>query len=199
MAKFIKLNPYKTIQESIDTFFELQYGNIEALILRDDPTFGGKLREMSLSKLVKNAGGQAIGILNIHMLNRKYETANQKTNTREVRAGNESFRNVDASPEFFKTEFFDEDHRLTIRISFTQFPSDAMALSNVKYSATYNTFVGEAGAVENAIKTKEVISYLWEDPAIVLVTKDFFTLVDPILDTWVPTVDDVTGQTLFVA
>ena len=74
MAKFIKLNPYQHIQEEMDAFFQRNYLAIQALSLREDPTYKGKIREMALSKLIKNTAGQGIGILNVHVLNNEYET-----------------------------------------------------------------------------------------------------------------------------
>lgn len=198
MAKFIKLNPYQHIQEQMDAFFEGSYAAVEALALRDDPIFKGKIREMALSKLIKNAAGQGVGILNIQVLNSKYETSNQKTNRNKVRFPQEASQGADVNPEHFTTEFVDNKDCLQVRLSFNQFESHAMALAPVKYSINYKVLVGEDDALENALRTREVISYMWEDAAIVLTTREFFEQVKPILADWQPVKEDITVQTLFV-
>lgn len=198
MAKFIKLNPYQNIQEEMDAFFQRNYLAIQALSLREDPTYKGKIREMALSKLIKNTAGQGIGILNVHVLNNKYETLNQKTNRHKVRFPQEASQGVDVNPEHFTTEFVDDKDMLNVRLSFSQFESHAMALAPVKFSVNYNIIAGEDRAIENALRTREVISHMWEDAAMVLVTREFFEQVAPILSTWAPVKEDVTVQTLFV-
>ena len=198
MAKFIKLNPYQHIQEKMDSFFQGTYVDVEALMLREDPTFKGKIREMTLGKLVKNAAGQAIGLVNIQVLNRKYETTNQKTNRHKSRFPNEDSQGVDVNTEHFTTEFIDERDILHVRLSFNQFESKAMALAPAKYTVAYDIISGEDNAIGNALRTREVISYMWEDSSIVLTTRDFFESVDPILQSWSPSTEDVTVQTLFV-
>lgn len=198
MAKFIKLNPYQHIQEKMDSFFQGTYVDVEALMLREDPTFKGKIREMTLGKLVKNAAGQAIGLVNIQVLNRKYETTNQKTNRHKSRFSNEDSQGVDVNTEHFTTEFIDERDILHVRLSFNQFESKAMALAPAKYTVAYDIISGEDNAIGNALRTREVISYMWEDSSIVLTTRDFFESVDPILQSWSPSNEDITVQTLFV-
>lgn len=198
MAKFIKLNPYQHIQEQMDSFFQETYSKVETLMLRDDPTFKGKIREMTLGKLVKNAAGQAIGLINIQVLNRKYETSNQKTNRHKSRFPNEDSQGVDVNTEHFATEFVDERNILQVRLSFNQFESKAMALAPAKYTVAYEVISGEDQALENALRTREVISYMWEDSSIVLTTRDFFETVSPILQDWTPAKEDITVQTLFV-
>ena len=198
MAKFIKLNPYQNIQEAMDEFFKTHYATIEALILRDDSVFKGKIRELALGHLVKNTAGQSVGIINIHVLNAKYETINQKTNRQKLRFPQEASQGQDVNVEAFTTEFLDERNIIQLRFSFSQFESDAMALAPVKFTAAYNVISGEDQALENALRTREVISYMWEDASIVLTTRDFFTQVEPILNNWTPTKDDITVQTLIV-
>ena len=196
MAKFVKLGPYKTIIESVDAFFKRVYPTIETLAGRTDPVYKGKLREINFAKLIKH-NNLGCGMINIHILNNKYSTHNTKTNRLKPLFKSEFCENV-VSPEFFETDFIDEATQLEIRVSFTQFESKALALSPVKFSAIYNTQQGDKETVDKAIKSKEAISYLCEDPAMVLSTRDFFVLVKPILESWVPAADDVTGETLFV-
>lgn len=197
MAKFVRLSPYKTIIETMDAFFRRVHPTIETLALRTDPVYKGHVREINFAKLIK-LNDLGCGMINVHILNNKFSTLNTKTNRLKPLFESEFCENV-VSPEFFETDFVDEADNLEIRISFTQFESKALALSPVKFSAIYHTQKGDNDAIEKAVKRKECISYLWEDPAMVISTKDFFSLVKPILDAWVPAIEDITGETLFVS
>ena len=197
MAKFVRLSPYKTIIETVDAFFRRVHPTIGTLALRTDPVYKGYVREINFAKLIK-LNDLGCGMINIHILNNKFSTINTKTIRVKPLFESEFCENV-VSPEFFETDFVDEADNLEIRISFTQFESKALALSPVKFSAIYHTQKGDNDAIEKAVKRKECISYLWEDPAMVISTKDFFSLVKPILDAWVPAIEDITGETLFVS
>ena len=196
MAKYIKLNPYSKIVTSLDTFFETHYTTLETLVLRQEPKTQGFIRELVLGKLIKNADDLPIGIVNVQIMNNKYDMKNLKTNRLKRRFPTE--QNVDVSPEYFQSEFLDEKDRLEIRVSISQFESKALALAPAKFSILYNTIVGETDTVANAIKSKELISYLWEDSPIVLTTLDFFEKAKPVLDSWVPASTEITAQTLIV-
>ena len=197
MARFVRLSPYKTIINSMDEFFRRIHPTIEALALRTDPVYKGKIREINFAKIIK-LNSYNYGMVNIHILNHKYSTHNTKTNRLKPLFESEFCETV-VGPEFFETDFVDEADSLEIRVSFVQFESEALAKSPVKFSAIYHTTAGDTDAIEKAVKRKECISYLWEDPAMVISTKDFFSLVKPILDTWVPVIEDITGTTLFVS
>ena len=196
MAKYIRLNPYQEIQAAIDAFFTTHYPAIEALALREEPTFKGKIREMNVAKVIKNANGFIIGLVNIHVMNKKYDMKNLKTNTRSPRFTHE--QNVDVSPEYFTSDFIDPADGLDVRITVKQHLIDNLALSPVSFSTIYKVRVGEDDHIARAIKTKEQIGYMWEDSGVVLAARDFFNNAGPVLETWVPGVSDITGQTLLV-
>ena len=73
-----------------------------------------------------------------------------------------------------------------------------MAQSPVRFSTIYKTYSSDAARADIAVKAKETISHMWEDPALVLATKEYYKLAKPVLEAWSPTKDDVTGQTLYV-
>lgn len=198
MSKLIKLNPYQSIVTDVDAFFTRVYEAIKTLSLRQDPIYKGHIREINFGTLVKT-DGQATGIINVHVLNLKYAAANLKTNRLKPKFSKGEFSESTVTPEFFVTEFVDESDVLEIRVSFNQFESKAMALSPVRFSTLYHVKTDEGDAALKAVASKEVISYMWEDSAIVLSTKDFFDLVKPVMSAWTPAIKDITGETIFVA
>ncbi len=198
MTLYVKLNPYEEIIGKIDAFFNKNYDVLEALMLRKQPSTNAPIREMNISHLVIDNAGLAVGMVNINIRNDKYSVNNFMTETWNPKFGQTDFAANDVNPEHFKQFLLDKSEQIKVHIGFIQFESISMGLSPVKFSSTYA--VNQADGVDKknaAINSKEVISYLWEDPAIVMVTKKFFVDAFPILDSWVPVNTDITTQILF--
>lgn len=197
MAIFTPLSPYQDIATQTDTFFKRTMAGLETLMARTQPDTGATIREMNISKLILNTEGLAVGIINVHCLNEKYAIGNLITQTWQPRYDG-NFQQADVSPEYFAQSYVDKTDQYEFRLSVTQFESKAMGLAPVKWSTTYRINQADLDKrADVAIKTKEMTSYLWQDPAIVLVTRKFFTDVFPLLTTWDPTPEDITTQTIF--
>lgn len=196
MSKFIKLNPYEEITKTFDDFFNANFNTISDLMLRDDPTFNGKIREMAISNPVI-VDGRYIGMFNVHVLNNKYNVSNLITNRFDSGLNvNDSL--LSSNVEAFGTTFGDERDILEIRLSLVQFESKALAHAPIRFSIVYNTYSNDTDIIKNAIRTKQTTSHMWEDPAMVLATRLFFKDAKTNINGWTPTKADITAQTLWV-
>ena len=197
MSRYIPLSPFENITQSLQTFLQTHHATISSLMLREylgDPD--QRLREMNLSKIVLE-GTRYVGIININIINEKFGTANLKT-TKERRWGNVENFPQEVSPGWFKQDFHDPREHLKIQLSFKQFRTDNLGISDVVFSTRIELFPEEASPWNAARLTREDTAHLWNDPTVVLAIRQFYTVVEPILNSWVPAAADVTTQTLFI-
>ena len=195
--KFTKLNPYESILADLDTWLNTHYSAIETLMLRTSPT-GGKIRELTFSKAIKDGNNAIIGIISVNILNDKYAALNLRTDTLNKRDPGDDTPGRVFNSESFKEGFFDGRDRLNLRLSFKQYLSDAMGLANVTMSAVYRFLPAESNKIVRGLNSREVTSYMWEDHAVVTTTREYFnTYVKPTLNAWTPAVADITVQTLY--
>ena len=197
MTKYVKLNPFENIVQKLDSFLETHHAAISALMLREyENSPEQRLREMNLSKTVLEET-RYVGIININIINEKFATTNLKT-TKQRRYPNLDNFAQEVNSDWFKQEYIDPREHLKIQLSFKQFRTDNLGISDVTYSTRVELYPEETNPWEAARLTREDTSFLWDDPSMVLAIRQFFGVVSPVLDTWTPDVTDVTTQTLCV-
>ena len=194
MAKYVQLNPFEDIVNGLNTFMQSQLTNISNLMKREyEASPDQRIRSMDLSYPLK-INGMLIGMINISILNRKYEVSNFIT-TKDRRYNTVNANGQEVNGEWFTTKFHDNKERFFIQLSFRQFRSHAIGLADVVYSSRFEHIDGEPWTT--TVKTKEDTAHMWNDPAQVLSIKDFYdSVVSPELTGWTPTVDDITQQTI---
>lgn len=194
--KLTRLNPYQLINDEIDAWITANYDTIKTLALRNSPT-GANTREINLSKPIL-ANTALIGMVNVNVINEKYDTRNLKTDTLNIRNLADKSPGELVNAESFKEKFIDAADYLVLRFTIKQFASDAMGKASVTMSMVYRFNVARTDALDVGIASKKATSNLWEDPAMVLATRYFFTgFAKPVMDTWVPTPADVTGLVVY--
>lgn len=195
MSNFIQLNPYEGIVQALETFVETHIEDLSDLMLRPyQSNPDQRIREMNISKEVLDANGLYIGLVNINILNEKFK-ANNLITTKTRRFSNLDNSAQEVTPEWFKQKFVDDREFLAFQISFKQFRSSALGLGDLTYSTRYWHIVDEPWGVTRL--SREDTSHMWNDPAIVLGTRSFFTQhIETILTSWTPDIVDITQQTV---
>ena len=97
-----------------------------------------------------------------------------------------------------KQDYNDSREQLKIQLSFKQFRTDNLGICDVTYSTRVVLFPGDTNPWEAAKLSREDTAHLWNDPAMVLAIRQFYAIVEPVLDAWTPSTTDVTTQTVFV-
>ncbi len=195
--KLTKLNPYESILADLDTWLTDHYDAIKALALRTSTT-GGKIRELTLSKAIKDTNGAIIGIISVNVLNEKYGANNLVTDILSKRDPSDDTPGRLLNSESFKEKFIDSTDRFILRLSFKQYLSDAMGLANVTMSSVHRFTVGEDDELLRGLARRQVTSHMWEDHAVVITTREYFTsFVKPALTAWVPDIVDIVVQTIY--
>ena len=197
MTRYIPLNPFENIVQKLSTFLQTHHVALSTLMLRE---YEGKaeqrLREMNLSKEVLEET-RYVGLININIINEKFAASNLKT-TKERRFPNIDNTAHEVNSDWFKQEYNDPREQLKIQLSFKQFRTDNLGISDVTYSTRVVLFPEDANPWEAAKLSREDTAHLWNDPAMVLAIRQFYAIVEPVLDAWTPTIADITTQTVFV-
>lgn len=197
MTRYVPLNPFENIVQKLNTFLQTHHAALSALMLRE---YEGKpeqrLREMNLSKEVLEET-RYVGLININIINEKFAASNLKT-TKERRFPNIDNTAHEVNSDWFKQEYNDPREQLKIQLSFKQFRTDNLGICDVSYSTRVVVFPAEANPWETARLTREDTAHLWNDPAMVLAIRQFYAIVEPVLDAWTPAIGDITTQTVFM-
>ena len=197
MTRYVPLNPFENIVQKLNTFLQTHHATLSALMLRE---YEGKpeqrLREMNISKVILEET-RYVGIININIINEKFAASNLKT-TKERRFPNVDNTAHEVNSDWFKQEYNDPREQLKIQLSFKQFRTDNLGICDVSYSTHVVVFPAEANPWETARLTREDTAHLWNDPAMVLAIRQFYAIVEPVLDAWTPAIGDITTQTVFM-
>mgnify|MGYP003603886131 FL=1 len=195
MANYIELNPYAEIDAAVNQFITDKWAAIKTLTLRENPLKLGRIREVAYTKEILNAEGMIVGYINCHLLNDKYAQTNFHTDMNKRRHPEDNTAGQLVNTGFFKEHVIDETNRITMRLTFKQYQTKAIGLSDVTLSTVFK-FNDKPTEIESAIRQKVATSLLWKDPGYVIATKKFFAEVQATLTAWTPTIEDVTIQTL---
>ena len=197
MTRYVPLNPFENIVQKLNTFLQTHHAALSALMLRE---YEGKpeqrLREMNISKVIL-VETRYVGLININIINEKFAASNLKT-TKERRFPNVDNTAHEVNSDWFKQEYNDPREQLKIQLSFKQFRTDNLGICDVSYSTRVVVFPSEANPWETARLTREDTAHLWNDPAMVLAIRQFYAIVEPVLDAWTPAIGDITTQTVFM-
>ena len=197
MTRYVPLNPFENIVQKLNTFLQTHHATLSTLMLRE---YEGKpeqrLREMNISKVILEET-RYVGIININIINEKFAASNLKT-TKERRFPNVDNAAHEVNSDWFKQEYNDPREQLKIQLSFKQFRTDNLGICDVSYSTRVVVFPAEANPWETARLTREDTAHLWNDPAMVLAIRQFYAIVEPVLDAWTPAIGDITTQTVFI-
>ena len=197
MTRYVPLNPFENIVQKLDGFLETHHDALTTLMLREyENKPEQRLREMNLSKVVLEET-RYVGLININIINEKFATSNLKT-TKERRYPNVDNTAHEVNSDWFKQDYNDPREQLKIQLSFKQFRTDNLGICDVTYSTRVVLFPEDTNPWEAAKLSREDTAHLWNDPAMVLAIRQFYAIVEPVLDAWTPSTTDVTTQTVFV-
>lgn len=201
MSNYFKLNPYGEILSGIESFTERNFESLKDLMLRpyapgNKPTGDERIREMNLSKAVFR-DGIMIGMVNVHLINQKFEQSNLRKG-KLPRYNLENLKTEDLGSDIYPTEYADESEIIDMSISFRQFTNAIQGLASVVFTQRFRFNLNDgADTFKNGLRTRDTTSCLWDDPTVVLATKEFWNYISDDLDTWAPGVNEITTQTIF--